>query len=149
MEEVPGAGTESYDSTNATSDYATETNVVFVNAGVTASDKLDFYLEAVYTSATGSFDPFDLPVPDVTDPTANIHPDEDSTADYDFSGINGYSDLDYSTWESTIGANYKLDGNAALYGAVNVIDLTDDQAYVYGDLSGALVTYSAGMTLRF
>ena len=132
-----------------TSDYTTETNVLFVNASITATDKLDFYLEGVYTGSTGSFDPFELPTPDVTDPDANIYPDEDSTADFDFSGINEYSDLDYSTFELTVGTNFKLDNTASVYGAVNVMDMTDDQPYVYGDLSGALVTYSAGMTMKF
>ena len=131
------------------SDYANDTHVVFINASIAATQKLDFYFEGVYTKAKGSFDPFDLPVPNVTDIDANIYPDEDSTADYDFSTINEYSDLDYSTWESTVGLNYKLDRTATVYGAVNVLDLTDDQSYVYGDLSGSLVTYSAGMTMKF
>ena len=120
-----------------------------MNARITATDKLDFYLEAVFTGAKGSFDPFDLPTPDIPDDTANIYPDDTSTADYDFSGINEYSDLDYATMEGTIGVNYKLDKKTSVYSAINVIDLTDDQAYVYGDLSGSLVTYSAGMTMKF
>lgn len=123
--------------------------MVFVNATVQATKKLDFYAEAVYTGAKGRFDPFDLPTPDITDVDANIYPDADSTADYDFSSINNYSDLDYSTWEATFGANYQLDRLAAIYGAVNVLDLADDQPYVYGDLSGSLVTYSAGMSVKF
>ncbi len=103
----------------------------------------------MYTGAEGRFDPFDLPTPNVTDETAHIYPDADSTADYDFSMINNYSDLDYSTWEATFGTNYQLDSSAGLYGAINVLDLADDQPYVYGDLSGSLVTYSAGMTMKF
>jgi hypothetical protein len=120
-----------------------------VNANITATDKMDFYVEGVYTAAEGRFDPFDLPTPDIGDTDAPIYPDADSTADYDFSGINEYSDLDYATMEGTIGVNYKLDMKATVYGAINVMDLTDDQTYVYGDLSGALVTYSAGMTMKF
>ncbi len=123
--------------------------MVFVNASVQATQKLNFYAEAVYTGSKGRFDAFDLPLPDITDETAPIYPDADSTADYDFSGINNYSDLDYSTWEATFGANYRLDSMAALYGAINVLDLADEQAYVYGDLSGSLVTYSAGMSVQF
>ena len=150
MEEVPSSGTtEHYDSVGNTSDYSTETNVLFVNASITATEKLNFYLEGVYTNAKGSFDPFDLPTPEIDEPDANIYPDDTSTADYDFSGINEYSDLDYTTLEFTIGTNYRIDDKTSVYGAVNLMDMTDDQPYVYGDLTGALVTYSAGMTMKF
>ena len=91
----------------------------------------------------------DLPTPEIDEPDANIYPDDTSTADYDFSGINEYSDLDYTTLEFTIGTNYRIDDKTSVYGAVNLMDMTDDQPYVYGDLTGALVTYSAGMTMKF
>ena len=68
---------------------------------------------------------------------------------YDFTGIGNYSDLDYNQFEGTLGLNYKLATRAKLYGSVNLLDLQDDQAYVYGDLSGSIITYAAGMTVGF
>ena len=46
------------------SDYTTESNVFFLNMNLAASDKFDFFLEGVYSTSTGSFDPFDLPLPE-------------------------------------------------------------------------------------
>jgi len=48
-----------------------------------------------------------------------------------------------------LGVNYKLDKKATVYGSVNLMDLQDNQAYVYGDLTGAIITYAAGMTVGF
>ncbi len=123
----------------------------FVNANLTASPKVSFFMEGVYTTAKGSFDPFDLPLPDDIPADVAISPDHvgDSKGAYDFTGIGDYSDLDYTTLEGTFGVNYKLDQRATLYGSVNVVDLQDDQTYVYGDLTGNIVTYATGMTVGF
>ena len=122
----------------------------FLNANLTAAEKWSFFLEGVYSKSTGNFSSFTGLTPVGIDPDAPISPDNpSSTADYDFSAINEYSDLDYSQLEGTLGVNYKLDKQATVYGSVNLMDLQDDQAYVYGDLSGMLVTYAAGMTVGF
>jgi len=68
---------------------------------------------------------------------------------YDFTAISDYSDLEYKTLEGTFGLNYKLDRKASLYGSVNLVDLQDDQVYVYGDLSGTILTYATGMSVAF
>lgn len=127
--------------------------MIFVNATLKASDKVNFYLEGVYTTAKGYFDSFgDLsPEEGAIHEESIISPEHDggSKGAYDFSVISDYSDLDYTTLEGTFGVNYKLDQHARLYGSVNLMDLQDDQAYVYGDLTGAIVTYAAGMSLGF
>ena len=88
--------------------------------------------------------------PEGIDEEFNISPENpSSTADYDFSTVNEYSDLDYKQLNGTLGVNYKLDKRAKVYGSVNLMDLQDDQEYVYGDLSGMIVTYAAGMTVGF
>jgi len=124
--------------------------VFFLNANLTATDKLSFFLEGVYSMSTGSFSSFTGLTPVGIDPTLPISPENPAgVADYDFSSINEYSDLDYSQLEGTLGANYKLDKRATVYGSVNLMDLQDDQIYVYGDLSGMLITYAVGMTIGF
>ncbi len=122
----------------------------FLNLNLTASEKVSFFLEGVYVLSTGSFSSIGNVTPEGIDPDVAISPDRtDSKADYDFSTINEYSDLDYGQLEGTLGATYKLDSGASVYGSVNVMDLQDDQTYVYGDLTGMLVTYAAGMTVGF
>jgi hypothetical protein len=135
-----------------TSEYSTDTNVFFVNANLTATDNLSFYLEGVYTAAKASFDPFDMPLPEDIPEESNISPDHPggtSKGAYDFTVISDYSDLDYTQLEGTFGVNYKLDEHASLYGSVNLMDLQDDQVYVYGDLTGSIITYAAGMRVGF
>ena len=145
-----GSALEHYDSTSSQTEYETSTNVLFVNFNLTASDKVSFFLEGVYALSTGSFSSIGNVTPVGIEDTVPISPDnENSTANYDFSTVNEYSDLDYSQFEGTLGVNYKLDSKASVYGSVNLMDLQDDQEYVYGDLSGMLVTYAAGMTVGF
>ncbi|MCP4571073.1 MAG: hypothetical protein GY838_01850 [bacterium] len=123
----------------------------FVNANLTATDKLDFFVEGVIAMSQGSFTPFNLPEPEGIPADVHISPDHAgaSKGAYDFSGIGDYSDLDYNQLEGTLGANYKLDKRAKLYASVNLLDLQDDQPYVYGDLTGSIITYAAGMTVGF
>jgi len=148
--EDPSSGLEHYDSTSSESDYTNESNVFFVNANLAATEKFSVFLEAVYSMSKGSFSSFTELVPEGLPVDAPISPDNpNSTADYDFSSINEYSDLDYAQLEGTLGVNYKLDKKATVYGSVNLMDLQDNQAYVYGDLTGAIITYAAGMTVGF
>jgi len=124
--------------------------VFFLNLNLTASEKVSFFLEGVYALSTGSFSSIGNVTPEGIDPDVPISPDRiGGTANYDFSTINEYSDLDYGQLEGTLGVDYKLDTKASVYGSVNVMDLQDDQVYVYGDLTGMLVTYAAGMTVGF
>ncbi len=145
-----GSELEHYDSTSSQTDYETQTNVFFLNLNRTATEKIGIFLESVYSLSTGSFSSIDNVTPVGIDPHVPISPDNpESTANYDYSQIHEYSDLDYSQLEGTLGVNYKLDKKATVYGSVNVMDLQDDQAYVYGDMSGMLVTYALGMTVGF
>lgn len=123
----------------------------FVNANLAASPRLDLFVEGVMAMSKGSFAPFDLPEPEGIDPDVHISPDHagGSKGAYDFTVISDYSDLEYTQLEGTVGMNYKLDKRAAVYATVNLMDLQDDQPYVYGDMSGAIVTYAAGMTVGF
>lgn len=123
----------------------------FLNLNLTASKKLDFFLEGVWSMSQGSFAPFNLPEPEGIPADVHISPDHDpvSKGAYDFTGIGDYSDLDYNQFEGTLGANYKLARRAKLYASVNLLDLQDDQAYVYGDLSGSIITYAGGMSVGF
>lgn len=122
----------------------------FLNLNWEASAKWSIFLESVYSLSKGSFSSWGDVTPVGIDPDANISPDNpNSTANYDFSSVDEYSDLDYTQMEGTLGVNYKLDKRATVYGSVNLMDLQDNQTYVYGDLTGAIVTYAAGMTVGF
>ena len=121
----------------------------FLNTNVTVSKQVDLFVEGMLALSEASFDPFDLPEPDI-EATANISPDNPaSTADYDYSGIGDYSDLDFSQLEATVGLKYKLANGSKLYGSVNIMDVKDDQPYVYGSFTSTLLTYAAGWSVGF
>lgn len=92
-----------------------------------------------------SFTPFDQPeaVWSATDPEAPRNWDND------YSRIQAYSDLEYTQLEATLGGSYKVAPDWSVYGGVTLMDLQDDQPYVYGDLDGRLVLWSTGMTVGF
>ncbi len=122
----------------------------FLNFNWDASAKWGIFFEGVYSLSEGSFSAWGDVTPTDVPADEHISPDNpSSTADYDFSAVNEYSDLDYKQLEGTLGVNYKLDKRAKVYGSVNLMDLQDNQTYVYGDLTGAIVTYAAGMTVGF
>ena len=50
---------------------------------------------------------------------------------------------------ATLGAGYAFGAGRNLFAAVSLLDLTDDASYVYGDLSGTLITYSTGLRVGF
>ena len=134
-----GSDLEHFDSVASTSDYQTKNQVLFVNLNVQATDALNLYFDGSYTWSKAAFAPFNQPVPE----------EAPAIWDNDFSQIQDYSDLEYNQAESTLGLNYAFNPATSIYGYVTVADVTDNQEYVYGDLSGTLVLYSAGLKLDF
>jgi hypothetical protein len=120
-------------------DYETKSNVFFMNAGWTPSERFKLFLEGVVTMSEASFDPFALPEPE----------EAPGNGDYDYSMVNTYSDLDYTQVEATLGGNYAIGEKTHVYGSVTLMDLQDDEEYVYGDLSGTLTMYATGLTVGF
>lgn len=135
------------------SENTTKNQVFFLNTNITMSPKVDLFIEGAYVLSEASFDPFDITVPLIEDPDNPgefIEPEfANYEGDFDFSTINEYSDLDYAQLEATVGLKYKMNGRSSLYGSVNIMDLRDDQQYVYGALTSTLLTYAAGMNVAF
>lgn len=66
---------------------------------------------------------------------------------YDYSMINGYSDLSYEFVNVNLGFDYKLSARTAIFIQVNYYDLSDLQTYVYGNESGSFYTIHAGFRI--
>lgn len=136
-----GSGTdlEHFDSVDNTSGYTAKTNAIFFSVSLEASERVNLFVDGTYAVSEGGFDPFELPEPE----------EQPAIWDNDFSSVNEYSDLEYKQLEATVGAKVAVSDRSQLYGSVTLMDLADEQPYVYGDLSGQLVYYSAGMTVRY
>jgi hypothetical protein len=108
-----------------------------------ASDRLNLSLDGNYIDSKGSLKMGEMPeVPqEVTD---NIAP-----ADYDFSSINQYSDLAYTQFNVSMGAEYMLSSRVSLTADATYFDLTDDKGYVYGNESGSIYVIRTGVKISF
>lgn len=56
--------------------------------------------------------------------------------DFDYSGINTYSDLDYNIYEFGLNLNYLISENLSLVAEAMYNKFEDYQPYVYGDTTG-------------
>jgi len=113
--------------------------VFFFNLTWYASQKTSIYLEGDYTASRDFFDPFDLPDPE----------EAPANWDNDFSVISEYSNLKYKYLDTTVGGTWQFASKSSLYLSFTIMDLMDDQAYVYGDLTGTLLLTSLGMRVAF
>lgn len=75
--------------------------------------------------------------------------DSIAAADYDFSSINQYSDLAYTQFNVSVGAEYKLSPRVSLTMDAVYYDLTDDKGYVYGIETGSLYIIRSGLRIGF
>jgi hypothetical protein len=70
-------------------------------------------------------------------------------ADYDFSTVNEYSDLEYNQLELVVGGSRQITDMSSAYLKVAYFDLNDERPYTYGDLSGAVVFVASGVKVGF
>ncbi len=68
-------------------------------------------------------------------------------ADYDYSNIHTYSDLDQSYLELKLGGEFDLNDNLGIFADADYLDFSDDELWVYGDQSGKYYYGRVGFTL--
>ena len=103
---------------------------------------MNFYLIGNYSKSDSSFDQIMMPA--VTDPeilSTIAH------SYYDYSMINGYSDLSYEFFNIALGLEYKFSNRTAFFIQGNYYDLNDFQGYVYGNESGSFYTMRVGFRI--
>ena len=108
-----------------------------------ANDRLNLSLDGNYIDSKGSLKMGEMPaVPqEVTDSIA--------AADYNFSSINQYSDLDYTQFSVSVGVEYLLSPRVSLTADAGYSDLTDNKGYVYGVETGSFYVVRTGVKIRF
>jgi hypothetical protein len=70
-------------------------------------------------------------------------------ADYDFSTVNEFSDLEYNQLELVVGGSRQIGDHSSAYLKVAYFDLNDERPYTYGDLSGSVVFVASGVKVGF
>ncbi len=86
-----------------------------------------------------SFDPIQLELPEQTV----------AIADYDFSGIPEYSDLELTQLEISGRATRDISEHTSFYVGAAYYDLDDEASYVYGDMSGSATYVYSGLRIQF
>ena len=92
-----------------------------------------------YTMSSGSFGTVEMELPEETV----------EHADYDYTTVNEYSDLEFSQFEVYAKGSRDITNNAAVYVGVGYFGLTDDQPYVYGDQTGSALYVTSGVYAEF
>jgi len=108
-----------------------------------ASEKLNLTLDGNLIDSKGS-----LKMGRMTEVPQEVT-DNIAAADYDFSSINQYSDLTYTQFNVSVGAEYMLSPRISLTADAAYYDLTDDQGYVYGIQTGSLYIIRSGLRIGF
>lgn len=132
-----------YGSFFAETEYQNE--AVSFSAGILflASEKLNLTLDGNLIDSKGS-----LKMGRMTEVPQEVT-DNIAAADYDFSSINQYSDLTYTQFNVSVGAEYMLSPRISLTADAAYYDLTDDQGYVYGIQTGSLYIIRSGLRIGF
>ena len=103
---------------------------------------MNFYLTGNYSKSEASYAQIMMPV--VTDPeilSTIAH------SYYDYSMINGYSNLSYGFQNFAVGVDYNISKSTTFFINANYYDLNDYQSYVYGNESGSFYVIRTGFRL--
>ena len=105
------------------------------------SSSVSLFANAVWSSADGSLDPFQIVVP--ADYLAR-NPNQS----FDFTQTASYSDLDVSRAELELGGSFDLSSRLYLHAAYRYVDFEDDAPYLV-DTTGSADFYALGVGYRF
>jgi hypothetical protein len=125
-------------------DYETEITSVYLNADFHPVEEWMLTLGGTYTMSKASFGAVDMELPEDFDPETDL-----PHADYDYSTVNEYSDLEFSQIDLYAKGSREITENASVYLGVGYFDLADDQPYVFGDQTGSVIYVTSGVYAQF
>ena len=134
-------------------DYETKASTVYLNINGHPTPKLMLNAIFSYNMSTGEYETINMPDGSLRtfDSDGGAHL---THADYDFTGVHTYSNLDYAIMRVGGGVEYQVLPKVALLADVDYADLTDDSGAdgifgVYGDESGSLFFVRTGVRIDF
>lgn len=124
-------------------DYESTSHIFSASLNYQLTPKLNLMLQGNLSSSKASFDPIQMPDTDERREAEEII----HAADYDYSTVHTYSDLDYRFLNLRFGLNYKFSDTFGWNLDVDYYDLTDNQGYVYGVESGSFYVIRSGFMI--
>ena len=128
-------------------DYESKALNVYASTYLLATDKMKLKGMITFTKSEAALDEVVMP-----DSTTIAHITDDDlidNQDYNFTNMFSYSDLDYALMKLELGMTYKLSPVLTFTADGMYADLTDDQQYVYGDLTGSYYMIRTGFKYTF
>lgn len=120
-------------------DYQTTTGVFYWSGEFYPSDKWTFSVGGTYAMSEADFDPVKMELPEETV----------EHADYDFSEVHEYSDLEFNQLELVVGGSRQISKKSSAYLKLAYLDLSDEKPYAYGDQDGSVVFVASGIKVGF
>ena len=120
-------------------------NVFLATLGFKPNDQLNIHADFTYAMSEGSIDPINW---------MGIAPEAVTTLvntgkwDYDFSIVDGLSDLDVTSWNVAVGADFQINEKWGVYSNFTYAKYEDEE-YVLEDNTGDYYMGSLGMILTF
>jgi hypothetical protein len=104
------------------------------------SPKLKLYANGNYTLSEAAFDQYNMPETEERELAEQyIH-----HANYDYSNIHTYSDLEYGFMNINLDTEYKINDNLSWTLGLNYFDLQDKTGWVFGDETGSYYVIKTG-----
>ena len=137
-----------YGSVYTMADYKTKSTNVYLAINGSPTPKLGVHGTFAYTMSTGEYDAVNMPDPSYRTVTTDGQ-DELLNANYDFTLMPTYSNLDYSIFRLSAGTSYLVSPGVTWTLDFDYADLTDDGQWVYGDESGSYYIVRTGVQFDF
>ena len=135
--------TSQFGSLTTKEDYEIESHTVLLSATILPTEKLSFTLTGTYTDSTAEIDSITF---NENDPLAVAN--SAGGYDYDFSGVEEYSDLDIQQFGLELDATYQINPDLALGVGFSMQIYNDDDPYLFDD-EGELYVLAASLNYVF
>ena len=120
-------------------------HVFLISLGYKPSEVFNMHLDFTYTQNEGAFSPI---VWSGIDPEAITRLVGSGQWDYDFTGVEDLSNLDVTTYDVSLGADYMFMDNLSVYSAIAYSKWEDDE-WVLEDNTGDYLIGSLGFLISF
>ena len=124
-------------------DYESKVHNAYFSANFVPIEKLRVFGTVAYNLAEASLD--EIVMPHVEDLLMGELEDQDFT----FEETHTYSDLDFELLNLQLGMEYKVTPEVTFTAGGTYGDLTDNEAYVFGDETGSMFIIRSGIRVDF
>ncbi|RMF59712.1 MAG: hypothetical protein D6748_05795 [Calditrichaeota bacterium] len=132
-----------YGSLYTETDYEVKSHILNGTLSYQLMPSVALNVQGTFSKSSASFDPVEMP----QTPLRTLAEEKIHLANYDYSTIHSYSDLDYQFLNLRLGLTYAISKIVGWDLVIDYYDLTDNQGYVYGVESGTFYVIRTGFSI--